>query len=215
MTLLTTVSFRHDNHGDGFSSDGATPLTDIDLIDRCIIALLQVDGRLSNAEVGRRLGVPEPTIRRRLKRLLDEEVMQVVAVPNPYKIGYIIHAVIGAKVRPGQVNEVVDVLTAMRQVRYVGVTAGAYDIVIEALFRDNDDLRVFLTETLGQIEGLRETETSYVLQVAKRSYRLGLASDIGHRELTADERELMTRCQDELRQLEEGPPSADGPAGGR
>lgn len=188
-------------------------MTDIDLIDRCIIALLQVDGRLSNAEIGRRLGVPEPTIRRRLKRLLEEGVMQVVAVPDPYKIGYIIHAVIGAKVQPGQVNEVVSLLTAMRQVRYVGVTAGAYDIVIEALFRDNDDLRIFLTETLGQIEGLRETETSYVLQVAKRSYRIGLAADIGLDEMTADERQLMTRCREELTQLEEGPPNANGPNG--
>jgi Lrp/AsnC family transcriptional regulator for asnA, asnC and gidA len=189
---------------------GATPVTDIDLIDRCIIALLQVDGRLSHAEIGRRLGVPEPTIRRRLKRLLDEDVMQIVAVPNPHKIGYIIHAVIGAKVQPGHVNEVVTTLTAMRQIRYVGVTAGAYDIVIEALFRDNDDLRIFLTETLGKIEGLRETQTSYVLQVAKRSYRIGLAVDIEQDEATPDERELMARCRAELRQLEEGPVTSNG-----
>ena len=187
-------------------------MTDIDLIDRCIIALLQVDGRLSHAELGRRLGVPEPTIRRRLKRLLDEGVMQVVAVPNPHKIGYIIHAVIGAKVHPGQVNEVVTTLTAMRQIRYVGVTAGAYDIVIEALFRDNDDLRIFLTETLGRIDGLRETQTSYVLQVAKRSYRIGLAADIEHDEASVEERELMARCRAELLQLEEGVGSSNGRA---
>jgi Lrp/AsnC family transcriptional regulator for asnA, asnC and gidA len=179
-------------------------MTEIDLIDRCIIALLQVDGRLSHAEIGRRLDVPEPTVRRRLKRLVDEEVMQVVAVPNPHKIGYGIQAVIGAKVQPGKVNEVVEALIPMRHVRYVGVTAGAYDIVVEALFQDNDDFRTFLTETLGGIEGLRETETSYVLQIAKRRYRIGLAVDIEQEMMSRESRRLLARCRSELSQMEDG-----------
>lgn len=182
-------------------------MTDIDLIDRCIIALLQVDGRLAHAEIARRLNIPEPTVRRRVKRLVDEEVMQVVAVPNPHKIGYGIHAVIGAKIQPGDTSKVVNALIGMRQVRYVGVTAGAYDIVIEGLFRDNDDFRIFLTETLGTVEGLRETETSYVLQIAKRSYRIGLAADIGQVEMTSEEYDLLMRCRIELQQMEERPDS--------
>jgi len=178
-------------------------VTEIDLMDRCIIALLQVDGRLSHAEIGRRLEIPEPTVRRRLKRLVDEEVMQVVAVPNPHKIGYEIHAVIGAKIQPGRIDDVVNLLTAMRQVRYVGVTAGTYDVVIEALFRDNDDFRSFLTVTLGQIEGLRETETSYVLEIAKRSYRIGLAADIADEDMSREDKRLLARCRAELGVLEE------------
>ena len=178
-------------------------MTDIDAIDRCIIALLQVDGRLSHAEIGRRLDVPEPTVRRRLKRLVEDEVMQIVAVPNPHKIGYEIHAVIGAKIQPGRVNDVVDLLIEMRQVRYVGVTAGTYDIVIEALFKDNDDFRSFLVETLGQIDGLRETETSYVLDIAKRTYRIGLAADIEQQLVSSTDRKLLARCRRELDDMED------------
>ncbi len=178
-------------------------MTDIDVIDRCIIALLQVDGRLSHAEIGRRLDIPEPTVRRRLKRMVDDDVMQVVAVPNPHRIGYEIHAIIGAKIQPGRIDDVVMLLTAMRQVRYVGITAGTYDIVIEALFRDNEDFRSFLTVTLGKIEGLRETETSYVLEIAKRSYRIGLAADIDDEQMSIDERQLLKRCRKELGMLEE------------
>ncbi len=179
-------------------------MTDIDLIDRCLIALLQVDGRLSHAEIGRRLDIPEPTVRRRLKRLIDDDVMQVVAVPNPHKIGYGIHAIIGAKIQPGRVNDVVARLTALRNVRYVGVTAGTYDIVIEALFRSNEEFREFLTETLGKIDGLRETETSYVLDIAKRSYRIGLAADIEQEAMTREDRRLLARCRRELGALEPG-----------
>ncbi len=101
------------------------------------------------------------------------------------------------------VNDVVTLLTAMRQVRYVGITAGTYDIVIEALFRDNDDFRTFLTVTLGTIEGLRETETSYVLEVAKRSYRIGLAADVAAEDMSRDDRQLLARCRAELGVLEE------------
>jgi Lrp/AsnC family transcriptional regulator for asnA, asnC and gidA len=178
-------------------------MTEIDVIDRCLIALLQADGRLSHAEIARRLGIPEPTVRRRLKRLLDEGVMQVVAVPNPIKIGYGIHAIVGAKIQPGHTGDVVGALSMLRQVRYIGVTAGAYDIVIEALFKDNDDLRIFLTETLGRITGLQGTETSYVLQIAKRSYKVGLAADIQHGGASHDDETVLARCRVALAELEE------------
>jgi Lrp/AsnC family transcriptional regulator for asnA, asnC and gidA len=178
-------------------------MTVLDVVDRCLIALLQADGRLSHAELARRLGVPEPTVRRRMKRLLDDDVMQIVAVPNPHKIGYGIHAIIGAKVQPGKSDSVVNVLRPLRQVRYVGVTAGAHDIVIEALFRNNDEFREFLTTTLGKIDGLQGTETSYVLEVAKRSYKVGLAADI-HQECGADiDHAILERCKVALGELEE------------
>ena len=37
-------------------------MADIDIIDRCLIALLQTDGRLSHAEIARKLAIPEPTL---------------------------------------------------------------------------------------------------------------------------------------------------------
>jgi Lrp/AsnC family transcriptional regulator for asnA, asnC and gidA len=178
-------------------------MPDLDVIDRCLIALLQADGRLSHAEIARRLVIPEPTVRRRMKRLLDDGVMQIVAVPNPYKIGYGIHAIVGTKVQPGRVRDVVASLVSLRQVRYIGVTAGAYDVVIEALFKDNDDLRVFLTDTLGQIDGLQGTETSYVLEVAKRSYKIGLAADIQQQCASPGDDGVLERCKTALAELEE------------
>jgi Lrp/AsnC family transcriptional regulator, regulator for asnA, asnC and gidA len=178
-------------------------MTDIDVIDRCLIALLQVDGRLTHAELARRLAIPEPTIRRRMKRLLDEEVMQIVAVPNPLKIGYGIHAVVSARVQPGRTNDVVAALVPLRQVRYIGITAGASDIVIEALFRDNDDFRLFLTDTLGGIDGLQGTETSYVLQIVKRSYKVGLAADIHEACASEADDAVLMRCKAALLELEQ------------
>jgi Lrp/AsnC family transcriptional regulator for asnA, asnC and gidA len=179
-------------------------MTDLDIIDRCLVALLQADGRLTHAEVARRLAIPEPTVRRRMKRLLDDGVMQIVAVPDPHKIGYGIHAIIGVRVQPGKVHDIIDALQAMRRVRYIGITAGTYDIVLEALFRNNDELREFLTVTLGKIEGVQRTETSYVLDIVKRQYKVGLAADVAEEDCSEEDREILARGRATLRELENG-----------
>src|SRR5687767_13679421 len=84
LQLLTTESNHSDNDSGLFALQWTETATELDAIDRCLIALLQADGRLTHAAIARRLCIPEPTVRRRLKRLLDEQAMQIVAVPNPH-----------------------------------------------------------------------------------------------------------------------------------
>ena len=54
----------------------------MDELDRKIIALLQLDGRASNAKIAREVGVSEGTVRRRLRRLVQDEGVNVISVPN-------------------------------------------------------------------------------------------------------------------------------------
>jgi Lrp/AsnC family transcriptional regulator, regulator for asnA, asnC and gidA len=176
-------------------------MTKIDITDQCIIALLQADGRLQHTDLARRLGIPEATVRRRMKRLLDERVMQIVAVPDPYRIGYDTHAIVGLRVQPGKIEDVIAVLDPLPQIRYIGVTAGTYDIVIEALFANNDALRHFLTDTLGQIDGLQGTETSYVLEVAKRVYSVGVTVESEKECVTPEDLAILARCQEALAEI--------------
>lgn len=187
-------------------------MTKIDIADRCLIALLQADGRLQHTDLARRLGIPEATVRRRMKRLLDERVMQIVAVPDPYKIGYGTHAIVGLRVQPGKITEVIAVLNPLPQIRYIGVTAGTYDVVIEALFESNDALRHFLTDTLGRIDGLQGTETSYVLDVVKRTYSVGVAVDPEKDCLVPEDLAILERCQEALADIRRGakPAAGDG-----
>ena len=70
----------------------------MDELDRKIIALLQMDGRASNAKIAREVGVSEGTVRRRLRRLIQEDVVNVVAVPNLEKLGYATTALIGLQI---------------------------------------------------------------------------------------------------------------------
>lgn len=183
-------------------------MTKIDITNQCLIALLQADGRLQHTDLARRLGIPEATVRRRMKRLLDERVIQIVAVPDPYRIGYDTHAIVGLRVQPGKIGEVIAVLDPLPQIRYIGVTAGTYDVIIEALFENNDALRHFLTDTLGQIDGLQGTDTSYVLEVAKRVYSVGVTVEPDTECVTPEDIAILARCQEALAEIKK--PAAGG-----
>jgi len=142
----------------------------LDDLNRRIVLLLQRDGRLSNSEIARRLGVTETTVRRRIERMVNDGVIRVAAVANPFKIGLQTVALISIDVDLPRLEDVARALVAMKEVRYVGYATGAHDIVIEAIFPDNAALLKFVSERLGRIPGIRRTETSIQLDVLKRSY---------------------------------------------
>jgi len=60
----------------------------IDSIDCRIIELLQKDGRVSNIEIAKSIGISEATVSTRLQRLIQEKYIQIVAVSNPRKLGF-------------------------------------------------------------------------------------------------------------------------------
>lgn len=142
----------------------------VDEVDNKIISALRRDGRKSNVDLGREIGVSEGTIRKRVARLIQEGVMQVIAVANPQKLGYQIEVLIGVHADIDKVKDSVERLSAMEEIRTVSICSGVYDMVMVALFRDNDELLGFLLNKLGVIPGIRKTETSYLLRTAKRTY---------------------------------------------
>lgn len=141
----------------------------IDAIDRRIIALLQLDGRTSNVDIARAVGIAEATVRKRMERLLSEGTIRVVAIPALDRLGLEVETVIMLKVDLGRANQVAEQLAAMKEVRSVKYTTGEYDIILEAAFPSDDDLLRFLTSRLAQINGIRATATSHVLRGIKQA----------------------------------------------
>ena len=142
----------------------------MDELDSKIIALLEDDGRASNAGIARKVGVSEGTVRRRLKRLIDEEFIRVVALLDPAKMGYASEALVGVRVAPDQVDQVADDLTHLDEVTWVAITTGSYDIFAWATLQSPDALGIFLRTKIGTIPGVRRTETFVNLVVKKRAY---------------------------------------------
>ncbi|MCU1623455.1 MAG: lrp 1 [Frankiales bacterium] len=142
----------------------------LDAMDRRIIKLLQQDGRLSNTVIARELNVTETTIRKRINQLLDDGFMNIVAVPTPAAVGMNLSAIIGVSVDLKALHAVGEAIRAYPQVRYVGMSAGRYDLMVEAFFTSQDKLLDFVTDELGTLNGIQDIETSVILKVVKFSY---------------------------------------------
>lgn len=148
----------------------AGPGIDLDETDARIIGLLQKDGRRSNSGIGRELGLPESTVRRRIERLLRDDVIQIVAIANNERLGLPIHVIMGVSLDLARNATATRALVNLVQVGWLAATTGAYDILLEASFPSMRHLHGFITEELAQIEGVERVETAIVLDLAKHTY---------------------------------------------
>ncbi len=97
----------------------------VDDLDRRIIKMLQVNGRLTNTEIARALDITETTVRKRITHLLDEKLMNIVAVATPEAVGGTLSAIMGLSVELTAMHSVGDLVRTYPEVRYVGMSAGA------------------------------------------------------------------------------------------
>jgi Lrp/AsnC family transcriptional regulator, regulator for asnA, asnC and gidA len=156
----------------------ARTLSDLDRTDVAILRLLEQDGRTPTAQIAR-TRISEPTVRKRMERLSEDDIIKVVAVFNPRKTGYATDVLIMIRVAPGQLQTVGQALAAMEHVVYLGYTTGRHDIVVEALFADDEALFQFLEEELPTLDGVVGTETAHVLRTEKINYDWKLPAAFG------------------------------------
>ena len=146
----------------------------MDELDHKMINLLQLDGRASNAKIAREGGVSEGTVRRRLRRLVEDDVVKVIAVPNLEKLGYNTTALVGIQTSPGRSDAVANAIALLPEAQYVAITTGAYDVFVWTGLPSAEALGDFLREKIGPIQGVQRTETFVNLSIKKRTYGLVL-----------------------------------------
>ena len=143
----------------------------VDSVDRAGRKLLQKDVRLSCSEMTRRPGyVSERTVRNKLRRLLDRNIIALSAGAVPESLGYAIAADIYIDVEAGNVTEVADALCKLPSVYYVALISGESDISAACVATDVDSLQTFITETIHSIPGVRKTRVYLLTRTLKASY---------------------------------------------
>ena len=144
---------------------GSRSSEEISPLDHAIIDSLQHDGRRPFTQIAAELGVSETAIRARTNRLIDRGVLQVVGVADPLKLGYDQMAMIGVKCEADRMLEAADAIAEFEEVIYVVATAGAWDLLVEVVCQDNEDLLTFLTQKLRRIPGVVSTESFVYLRI--------------------------------------------------
>jgi Lrp/AsnC family transcriptional regulator for asnA, asnC and gidA len=134
-----------------------------DRIDWEIITLLNEDGRLPSAEIARRLvNVSSRTVNNRIKVLSEQGIINIRAVVNPEAVGFGVLADVYLEVEPGRVREVAELVARFPQATYVACATGDSDVSLSLRVRTIEELFTFVDEKLGNIPGVRRTQ-SYVL----------------------------------------------------
>lgn len=145
----------------------------IDELDSNIIAILQKDGRTSNTDIARLLDVSEATIRGRVKRLTEDEIIQIVAVSNPLKLGFEITGDLYITVDMKKMDHVISELRQFRELWYIVATTGRFNINAEFVVRDLEALNDLVYSRLSHIDGIEQIETSVIMKYIKRRYDFG------------------------------------------
>ena len=141
----------------------------IDSIDRQIIQLLTVDGRMPNTEIARKVeGASERVIRYRINRLIKEKVIQVSAIVDPVVVGYPIVADVWVQVAAGQAMKVAHILEELELARYVSYsTGGMKDVTVQVVSHNVEELYEYVADVIGNIPGVERTQTMLIPGVLK------------------------------------------------
>ncbi|MFC0223617.1 Lrp/AsnC family transcriptional regulator [Nocardioides zeicaulis] len=143
----------------------------LDATAKKIIELLQEDGRISYAAIAKAVGLSEAAARARVQKLLDSDIMQVVAVTDPTQVGFTRQAMIGIRTQ-GDPMAVGDRLAQVDEVDYVVTTAGSFDLLVEVVCEDDPHLLEVMRQ-VRELEGVVSSETFVYLKLNKQHYNWG------------------------------------------
>jgi Lrp/AsnC family transcriptional regulator for asnA, asnC and gidA len=140
----------------------------LDDIDIKIIQLLQDDGRRSYSEIADIVERTEVTIRRRVRRLMNQGVIKrFTVVLDPLKMGHNIRAMIRVKTMMKEATDIANSVREYEEVNEAYFLDGACGLMLKVTVRDLNELRQFLETKLGN---LPEVETCIVLEDIKTPF---------------------------------------------
>jgi len=138
----------------------------IDNMDSEIITLLEKNGRMTNTELARKLKTSETTIRKRIKRLIENNLIKIVAIRNRAKLGYELSGNIRITADTRKTKTIGRSLSKIDQIWYVAQLAGHDDFDVEYSVASQHDL-LLLLDKINRIDGVLSTRPSIRLKLIK------------------------------------------------
>jgi DNA-binding Lrp family transcriptional regulator len=143
----------------------------LDAVDREILRLLRQDGRLTNVELAKRVGLTPPPCLRRLKRLEDEGVITGYrAVIDPEALGRSLEVMIDIEVHANDLRTIEtleETLASYEEVIEFRRMFGRPDYFLRVAVADHDAYSAFLTEKLTGLPGILRVESHLTMKKIK------------------------------------------------
>ena len=148
------------------------PVVELGPLDHEIIAALARDGRQSNREIGRQLGLSDGTIRTRLRRLEEAGMLRITAQIDPYRVGTMgAWAFVGIQTDGPNTRATGEKLATLPEISLVALTTGRHDLFVHAASVSRARLTDLVVDELRKLPGIRSTETWEVVATIAHDYR--------------------------------------------
>ena len=152
-------------------------MTDLDALDRKILAALARDARASSGALARRFGVSQPVAWRRIRRLRDAGLLAGRRLElDAAKLGFGVTVFLGVKLATkGRVSlqDFETAVTAIPEVQTVEHVLGLYDYRLRIVARDIPDFERILRRRIMTLPGAGEVEANVLLSEERRPGPLG------------------------------------------
>ena len=148
----------------------------LDEVDRLIVEELQLNGRMTNAELAERVGIAASTCVARVRSLVARRIITgFTATVDPAVMGMTLQVLISVSIRSGarqRISEFSDELRELPEVLQLFFLGGVEDFIIHLAARDADHVRDFVMEHLSAHPAVSSTRTSIVFNHHQNPVRL-------------------------------------------
>ena len=139
----------------------------LDNLDFSILGCLQKDGRMSLTVMAAQLGVSIGTVRTRFNKMIQDGTISIIGRVDPGIVGFHCYAHVALYIRPATlVDKVAQKIAGKKEVSFLAMTSGDYDLEVNVMCRDNDHLVEFINE-ISSVAGVFQTRTTIYFKVYK------------------------------------------------
>ena len=141
-----------------------------DEIDKKILEVLQLEGRISMLNLADRVGLSATPCARRVKEMEAKGLIRGYAARlDPESVGLSTQAIVRIRLRrPGQAAEEFEqAILIMAEVLRCAKVTGLFDYILHVIAPDTESLGSWMREKLLRLPGVLQTETSVVIGLVK------------------------------------------------
>ncbi len=151
-------------------------MIEMDQMDRRILAVLQRDGRISNADLSEKVALSPSACHRRVQRLEKEGIIRdYVALLDPRKVGRRTTVFVEITLS-GQADEILDAferaVARVPDVLECHLMAGSADYLLKVMAHDTEDFAQIHRRHLATLPGVQTMQSSFALRTVRQTTAL-------------------------------------------
>ena len=140
----------------------------IDKLNWKILKCLKHDARMSNAEIGRRVGISSPAVSERIKKMEDAEIIQgYTTFVSPFEAGYQLKALITLRAFMGMLKPFLEKVKTYDEVVNCYRITGNENIVMEVVLKNQKHLETFIDQLITYGETKTQIVLSHVIKYSE------------------------------------------------